>query len=201
MNADGHRNDLDRAIDEAAAKLPQVDPPDHLWKRIETDLREVQRDHAADSAGAPRWLGLRLLFASRPRLALAGYGAILLLGLTAAVYLLTSRLDVAEQDIAAPVESNQLMDEARDDIDQAMFFYERAIEKLTVLAERNEKNLDPEYVAVQKEKIASLQTAITECKSALGQNRYHPDVQQYLLTAYIDLQNTLQEMASKNQSL
>lgn len=201
MKDDWNRSELDRVIDETAAKLPRVDPPEHLWKRIESDLREVQRQESTESSRTPRWLGLRLLFASRPRLALAGYGVILLLGLTAAVYLLTSRLDVAEQDIAAPLESNQLMEEARDDIDQAMFFYERAIEKLTVLAERNEKNLDPEYVAVQKEKIASLHVAITECKSALGQNRYHPDVQQYLLTAYIDLQNTLQEMASKNQSL
>jgi hypothetical protein len=78
-----------------------------------------------------------------------------------------------------------------------MYYYERAISKLSVLAERNEGKLDPQFVALQRDKIALLRSSIDECKTALAKNRTHPEVQHYLLLAYNDLQSTLQQMVNR----
>jgi hypothetical protein len=187
-------DELDRRIEHAAASLPMLDPPDSLWQGIQAELRtETPRDA---EIGAMMWLRWRLAFLAQPRWTYAAFSLLLIAGLAVSIYIVAERQHT-RGDLARNISSEQLLTEARDDIDQAMFFYERAIDKLSVLAEQNEHNLEPGFVALQKEKIRSLRAAIVECKTALHQNRYHPDVQQYLLTAYVDLQSTLQEMATR----
>ena len=119
----------------------------------------------------------------------------LLAGIAMSLYLLTDsrQLDI---EFFALDSSEDILLEANKDIEQAIFYYERAIKKLTLLAEHNEEHLDPSFVAVQKEKIELLRRSISECKTALSENRAHPRVQHSLLTAYNDLQETLQEMIS-----
>jgi hypothetical protein len=199
MNTHAHEDELDERIERAAAALPPQDPPEHLWKRIEADIA-YEKMHPEQPRAVEEstllWLRWRLAFLAQPRWSMAAYSVLLIAGLAVSVYIVSTRShDTGTATVGTSNE--QLMAEARDDIDQAMFFYERAITKLTVLAEQNEKNLDPQFVALQKEKIRSLRAAIVECKTALNENRYHPDVQQYLLTAYVDLQSTLQELATK----
>ena len=187
-------DELDRRIEHAAASLPKLDPPDSLWQGIQAELRaETPRE---EEIGALVWLRWRLAFLAQPRWTYAAWSLLLIAGLAVSIYLVSERQHT-RGDLARNISSDQLLTEARDDIDQAMFFYERAIDKLSVLAGQNEHNLEPGFVALQKEKIRSLRAAIVECKTALHQNRYHPDVQQYLLTAYVDLQSTLQEMATR----
>jgi hypothetical protein len=190
-------DELDRRIEKAAASLPLLDPPATLWRSIEAELLPAQQHtHRPSHDGFLLRLRWRLAFLAQPRWTYAAYSMLLVAGLAVSIYLVAERSH-SNTDLARNISSEQLLTEARDDIDQAMFFYERAIAKLSVLAEQNEHNLEPGFVALQKEKIRSLRSAIVECKTALHQNRYHPDVQQYLLTAYVDLQSTLQEMATR----
>jgi hypothetical protein len=201
MNKNTHDDEWDARIERIAASLPAQDPPEHLWKRIEADIAyekmhpEVHAHATEDST--LQWLRWRLAFLAQPRWSMAAYSVLLIAGLAVSVVIVSMRTHDT-RTASVRTSSEQLLSEARDDIDQAMFFYERAITKLAVLAKQNEKNLDPRFVALQNEKILSLRTAIAECKTALDENRYHPDVQQYLLTAYVDLQTTLQELATKS---
>lgn len=168
-------------------------PSDTLWPRIETALRDEQRREAETPPNPIERLAR--LFQLRAA-TFAMYAVILLVGAGMSWYLLRDYAQRSEA-MAARESSEEMMREARSDIEQAMFYYERAISKLTVLAERNEDKLDPEFVALQKDKIALLRESIDECKTALARNSTHPEVQHYLLLAYNDLQNTLQLMVNR----
>ncbi|MBE0644789.1 MAG: hypothetical protein IH600_11965 [Bacteroidetes bacterium] len=187
---DGGAPDLERM----ARDLPRRDAPDSLWPRIEQSLREEQRR----AAERPESFVDRLARAFRvPAVTLALYGVILLVGAGMSWYLLREYAQRDEATAIATQSSDEMMHDAQSDIEQAMFYYERAIGKLTVLAERNEGKLDPQFVALQKDKISLLRSSIDECKAALAKNGTHPEVQHYLLLAYNDLQSTLQQMVNR----
>lgn len=179
--------------EELARKLPRHEPSDALWPRIEQSLREEQRREAERPEGG--FARFARLFQLRA-LSFALYAVILIVGAGMSWYLLR---DYAQRNEAVAVadSSEDMMRDAQSDIEQAMFYYERAIAKLTVLAQRNEENLDPQFVALQKEKIDLLRASISECKTALAKNSTHPEVQHYLLLAYNDLQSTLQQMVNR----
>jgi hypothetical protein len=176
-----------------ARGLPGREAPETLWPRIEHSLREAQRHEAESPAGLLELIAR--LFQLRA-VSFALYAVILLVGAGMGWYLLRDYAQRGEA-VAGNESSEEMMRDARSDIEQAMFYYERAIAKLTVLAERNEEHLDPQFVALQKEKIALLHASIEECKTALEKNSTHPEVQHYLLLAYNDLQNTLQLMVNQ----
>lgn len=147
---------------------------------------------------------LRSVTRTGPRASIALVVVLLLLGTIAGISVMTRHVDRIEVRISQPGNAGDATDstdaarleiEARDDIAQAIHFYERAIAKLDVLAARNEPNLDSGFVALQRERIRMLRASIDECKTALAENAGHPDVQHYLLTAYTDLQTALQELA------
>ena len=187
-----HMKDPDD-LERLARGLPRHEAPETLWPRIDHALREEQQREAE----APESLVERIarLFHLRS-VTFALYAVILLVGAGMSWYLLRDYTQRNEA-IAVNESSEEMMREARSDIEQAMYYYERAISKLTVLAERNEDKLDPQFVALQKDKIALLRSSIEECKTALAKNSTHPEVQHYLLLAYNDLQSTLQLMVNR----
>lgn len=184
-----HPDDLERL----ARGLPRHDAPDTLWPRIEHSLREEQRRAAEQPAGFIERLARGFQIRA---VTLALYTVILLVGVGMSWYLLRDYTQRGQSDVET-ASSDEMMQDAQSDIEQAMFYYERAISKLTVLAERNESKLDPRFVALQKDKIALLHSSIDECKTALERNGTHPEVQHYLLLAYNDLQSTLQQMVNR----
>jgi hypothetical protein len=189
---DHHTDDIERA----ARRLPEHTPDDDLWPRIEQSLRDEQRQSAPAFPGG--FLQLLAQSFRIPAVNLAMYAVVLLVGATMSWYLLSEYAQRKELETVSS-DKDEMLQDARSDIEQAMFYYERAIGKLTVLAEQSEENLDPEFVRLQKEKIALLRSSIDECKSALKTNGAHPEVQHYLLAAYTDLQHTLEQMVSRAQ--
>ncbi|MFA6233189.1 MAG: hypothetical protein WC824_03235 [Bacteroidota bacterium] len=189
-----HPDDLERL----ARGLPRHDAPDTLWPRIEQSLRDEQRRAAEQPAGFIERLARGFHI---PAVTLALYAVILLVGAGMSWYMLReyTQREYAQGDESAveSASSDDMMQDAQSDIEQAMFYYERAISKLTVLAKRNEGKLDPQFVALQQDKIALLHSSIDECKTALAKNGTHPEVQHYLLLAYNDLQSTLQQMVNR----
>ena len=189
---------IDERIERAMRNLKTHEPLPHVWKQIESGL-------AHEDAGSPHpasmsfrsAFSLRDLFLPQSPWALAGYAVVILLGIAASVYILGGRKSVSTMETAGLRPSQELITDVQDDIDQAMYYYERAITRLEILASRNEKNLDPGYVALQREKINLLHSSISDCKAALHRNTRHPQVQNYLLTAYMELQTALQEMAGQ----
>ena len=190
---------MEKELERLSGSLPSKTPSGDLWQRIETGLRQAQLDDDG-ARGSERTFFRRLfLVTKKPAVVFSAYAVMILAGIAMSLYLLTDskQLDI---EFFALDTSEDILLEANKDIEQAIFYYERAIKKLTVLAEHNEKHLDPSFVAVQKEKIELLRESITECKVALSENRSHPRVQHSLLTAYNDLQETLQEMISFDES-
>jgi hypothetical protein len=188
------RDDLERL----ASSLRGLDPPDTVWQRIESDLRALrQREAEKRERSFPEQIG-RLF--RRPALRFAVYALLLLGGSGMGWYLLQDYGKRHELFSFSEADSSgDILQDAREDIEQAMFYYERAIEKLSIAAQERESELDPEFVALQKEKIRLLRESIDECKTTLRDNGLHPRVQHYLLAAYSDLQSTLQEMLSQQQ--
>jgi hypothetical protein len=191
MSSDQQFDEMERLV----SKLPSREAPETLWPRIEGALRTEQQSAMDESPG----IFARIAEMFRvPTATVALYAVVLVIGVGMSWYLLKD-YSARQEQITVAQDSDAIMVDAQSDIDQAIFFYERAIGKLTVLAERNEGNLDPEFLKLQKEKIVLLQTSIAECKSAMRMNGSHPEVQHYLFAAYTDLQHTLQQMVSRAQ--
>lgn len=182
---------MDERIDRALRGAPLQQPADALWPSIERRLREAQSE---SSRSSDTTLPL-LRFGRRPLATAALYALLIITGVAMSIVLLTREQPVPTMQDAA-MTNEEMLDSAQADIAQAVRFYDRAVNTLTVLAERNERNLDPRYVAAQKEKIALLRSSIEECKTALRTSGPHPEVQHYLLAAYNDLQSTLQNMVT-----
>jgi hypothetical protein len=189
-----HRSD---DIERAVRRLPEREPDDALWPRIEEALREEQR--AVTQQEANGFLPRLAQSFRMPALNLMLYAVVILVGAAMSWYLLSDYARQHDQPAAATQDRKERLLDAQSDIEQAIFYYERAIGKLSVLAEESEAELDPQFVALQKDKIALLRESITECKTALKKNGAHPEVQHYLLAAYTDLQHTLQAMVSRAQ--
>ena len=186
-------DDLERFVE----RLPRHEPGDALWTRIEHSLREEQR--AARDAQTDPGIIERLARLFRVRGRTVVVSAVMLLVGVAMSWLLLSDYTLRQDERLAAEESDEMLLDAESDIRQAIFYYERAIDKLTVLAERSEDQLDPKFVALQKDKIELLRASIAECKAAMRINGANPDVQHYLFAAYTDLQQTLQHMVSRAQ--
>ena len=182
-----------------ASRLPDQDPPDALWQRIHAGLHRAP----VPVGRTQHYAFLPPLFRRSPRLALAMLILVVTLGTGSAIFLLSrsTHPTFVTTDSSGGGEDMEMLYEAQDDIDNAVRYYESAIEKLTVVATKAETKLNPEFVQLQKERIAGLRQSIDDCNEALRNNKMHPQVQFYLLTAYNDLQGTLQEMITQANSL
>lgn len=197
-----HDDSLDRRIEEAASKLPPHEPSPSLWPIIHGRLR-AERDRVDSQASIlpfpgffQRWFGKRA-----PMLAYVTYAVILTVGIATSIYLINDRSQPVSEIVSfdGPVEPGYI-EEVQADIEQAMFYYERAIEKMSLQLLSESNTIDPELAALRTERIAYLRNSIADCKQALKNNRSNPVVQHYLLTAYADLQNVLQEMISETDT-
>lgn len=193
------QEDQEKELERLARSLPPQIPSDELWHRIDTDLRQVQREKQSVQEEQHTIFKHLFVTTKKPAAVFTAYAVMILAGIVMSLYLLTDSKQLDIQFFASD-EHEDILLEANKDIEQAIFYYERAIKKLTVLAEQNEERLDPSFVTLQKEKIELLRASISECKIALSENRSHPRVQHSLLTAYNDLQETLQQMISFDET-
>jgi hypothetical protein len=200
MNPEERERD---GLERLASSLPTHDPPPQLWQRIEEGLRQEQRragkgERTQDEKREGLTARLALWF-RRPVAKFAMYALLLSIGAGMSWFLIQDYQRRNSMDIAHSANSTDMLTQAQEDIEQAMFYYERAIEKLSLAAVERESELDPEFLALQKAKIAMLRESIDECKTALREQGLHPRVQHYLLAAYNDLQSTLQTMVTETQ--
>ncbi len=195
MKEDRSDQEIERLIEASLRTFPHNDPPDSLWPRITDDLR---RSSGAAEAGntrrmarpvrRPVFLPLRwVLYPVAALLIVAG-------GIAAWDFV---RTEPPTPSASERADATRLYEAASDDLDHAMEYYENAIAKLTALARQNEQSLDPEYAALQKERISHLRQAVDECKASFLRNRYNEEVRGYLITAYTGLQKALEEMAAQ----
>ena len=145
------------ALARVARRLDRPDPPPTLWLAVEGALDKRER---------PWWLSLRLFGVG----ALAGAAAVslLALGLTswrAHRSTLASTAQVAPAAaVAARVAADPLLDEAEAELARAAAAYEKSIEKLRTLLEREEPRWSPDERTHCAERLAQLDEAIAHSR-------------------------------------
>ncbi len=139
-----------RAMSAAARTLERPEPPPTLWASVEGALARHDR---------PWWMSLRLFGSG----ALAGAAAVSVIALGLASW----RTRQASQAVApaavaaaSPPASDPLLNEAEAEFAQAAAAYERSIEKLRALLQREEPRWSPAERARCAERLAQLDEAI-----------------------------------------
>ncbi len=141
----------------AARRLDRPEPPPTLWLAVEGAL---------DKRDRPWWLSLRLFGVG----ALAGAAAVSLaaLGLgswrTHRAQLESSAQVAPPPALAARVAADPLLDEAEAELARAAAAYEKSIEKLHALLEREQPRWSPDQRARCAERLAQLDEAIAHSR-------------------------------------
>lgn len=142
----------------AARQLERPEPPPTLWLAVEGALDRRER---------PWWMSLRLFGVG----ALAGAAAVsvLAMGLTSwrahRAELASSLQQVAPPPaLAARVAADPLLDEAEAELARAAAAYEKSIEKLHALLEREEPRWSPDERARCADRLAQLDEAIAHSR-------------------------------------
>ena len=141
----------------AARRLERPEPPPTLWLAVEGALERPER---------PWWMSLRLFGVG----ALAGAAAVslLALGLTSwrahRAELAAATPVAPPAALAARVAADPLLDEAEAELSRAAAAYERSIEKLRALLEREQPRWSPDERARCADRLAQLDEAIAHSR-------------------------------------
>jgi hypothetical protein len=151
------RQDLDR-VRRAAATLGPITPPDHVWLHVagQTRLHHPEavapRRPAASRNALSQWFGI----------------AAALIVVTIGTYFVGSTTPSAPETsnpaIGASVET------VAEELNLAMQHYERAITELDALAQSGSSALDPAMAAMLSQNMKTINAAISESRTALGEN-------------------------------
>jgi Putative zinc-finger len=136
-----------RAMMTAARALERPEPPPTLWASVEGAM--VRHDR-------PWWLSLRLFGSG----ALAGAAAVSVIALGLASWRAHRAAAVAVPPPAAVAATDPLLDEAEAEFARAAAVYEKSIEKLRGLLEREQPRWSPAERARCAERLAQLDEAI-----------------------------------------
>jgi len=172
-----------KTIEELAKGLPVPPLPGRVWEELEKKLDQ------------PVVLELQPRHNSYYRYAIA---ACLLIGVSLAVYLF--EFNNPQNEYLEHSTASLLIESADDDLDMAIMYYERAIEKLEQAGAESSDHLPPEMADLYAEKVANLKASIAECKEVLEYNHSHSNVRTALFTSYIALQETLSDMNVQSRS-
>jgi len=158
-----------RQIRAAAGSLGSVTPPAHVWLEVAGQMRLDRAAQDAERAAAPRaraaawqWIGI----------------AAALVITTLAIYVVTTRTPATGAPASARGRSNATtaadVESVQDDLRRAEDLYASAITKLETIAKSDGGALSPEIAAKLQRSVTTIDTAIAESRSALGQ--YPEDV-------------------------
>ena len=158
-------------IAETAKSLHTTWESDTLWPRIERALRKESRPP----------LRRRLFQIAASFLLIVSLGG-------------TMVYAVRVQSHAADFDREILQMSAVDEADKAQHEYERAIGKLSRLAETRLDEADSPLMVSYKEKLMLLDDAIAECKTNIDNNQQNAHLRSQLLSMYSEKQETLREV-------
>jgi hypothetical protein len=180
-----------KQISAAAGALQKSWGSPELWPRIHQALAEESQRTAATSPPAVR--GLRWL----PVAAIVALFAIATAGLwvfrnSGGRDPLTSRWETTKDPL--------LTEQAADEVEVAEKTYVASIEKLSRLAEPRLANGASPLMVNYREKLDLLDTAITDLKSSIDQNRFNTHLRRELIAVYQEKQRTLQNLMKEVKS-
>ncbi len=168
----GVARDLER-LRRTAGALGPVTPPDHVWLEVAGQIGApgprawVRRATTDPRVALRQWLGLAAM--------------LVVITLSAYVVLRTTRQDpAATAGNAAATGSVQALTE---ELTSAMHHYENAITQLEALAKGDSQVIDPVVAATLQQNIQTIDGAIAESRSALGQSPENEPARESLFEA------------------
>jgi len=157
-------------ISRVAPQLQEQWESPYLWSRIQANLATEPKPRRT-----PVW-----------RWALAACAACAVIGIAAMMMLHPWRA-------SGPAERELLTENALTEVRQAEAAYAKSIGKLSALAAKDLEHSSSPMAAAYREKLALLDSAISEAKATVEQNRYNTYLRAELASLYQEKQKTLQE--------
>jgi anti-sigma factor RsiW len=174
-------------IASAARGLPSLDPSAAVWQKIAAGVRQVRRDAPAEAAERR---GRVRRFWRPAGWAYAAGAALLLLAIGGGVF----RLAAAEAEKGRSVEFTLAK------LQEAQGYYEKAIQALNEAVEAQESRMDPRLADVFQRNLAAMDETIQACRQIVEQDPDNLTVRAYLLTAYREKVNFLEEMMGADRT-
>jgi tetratricopeptide (TPR) repeat protein len=177
------------SIVRGAKDLPSLEPSAAIWSRIAARVKEARK---AAPAAVPEWRrGLERLWSP----AGWGYAAAALLLVVVGGFIFRQ-----VQGPAAGKEKGRSVEFTVAKLQEAQGYYEKAIQALNEAVESQEAGMDPRLAEVFKRNLAAMDETIQACRQIIQQDPDNLTVRAYLLTAYREKVNFLEEMMGAERS-
>ena len=186
--------DWDEKIASLAKQMKRHQPSDELWNQIEVQLQNEMTRSLQPADEKPHrlcWLARALRYFRTADARWNGWRIGFAMAAVLVVISLSSLFIYQQWINLVPGETDILLAQIEGDIEKVERQYQQAIDQLTQLARQNEKNVEPNLLALYQEKITLLDESIRECQRALAENHRHPVAQLALLQSYQQKVETL----------
>ena len=197
------REEGEDRISRIAGRLDRREPPAQLWSKIETRLKAELETSGSRVPGANRGtVGINRFW--RPFHLADGRWSWIRISLATVAVILAAVLTIPglrrpAVSLMKGASSGELAGIEREAA-RAEREYRKAIERLTALAGKTEKDIKPGLLALYRERIDLIDTSIRECRAALEANYRNPSAHAALLYCYKQKAETLRLMAGEKQS-
>jgi len=181
-----------KIIVEGAKKLEELSPSDQTWLKIKAGLKPEEQRVLAFKPQKRAWFGL--IF-SPPKLKYALSSVVILALIVGAVILglrywigtnFPDRGDLQKYTLAK--------------LDEAERHYQKAIKALGEAISAQEGKMDPQVAEVFKSNLEVIDSSIKACRQMVLQDPENIDARNYLLAAYREKMNFLNEMIETKQA-
>lgn len=181
-----------KTIIEDAKKLEKLVPSDQAWLKIKAGLEPKEQRVLAFKAGKRSWLSL--IF-SPPNLKYALSSVVILAFIIGAV-ILGLRYWIGKDSLGR----GDLQKYTLAKLDEAERHYQKAIKALGDAIAAQEGQMDPQVAEVFKSNLEVIDASIMACRQLVLQNPENIDARNYLLAAYREKMNFLNEMMETKQA-
>lgn len=181
-----------KTIIEDAKKLERLVPSDRAWLKIKAGLEPKEQRVLAFKPGKRSWLSL--IF-SPPNLKYALSSVVILVFIIGAV-ILGLRYWIGKDSLG----SGDLQKYTLAKLDEAERHYQKAIKALGDAIAAQEGQMDPQVAEVFKSNLEVIDASIMACRQLVLQNPENIDARNYLLAAYREKMNFLNEMMETKQA-
>jgi hypothetical protein len=192
----------DEEISAAAGSLRKSWDSPRLWPRISAALELESAKHGGQTAPAPERVGffedLVGSLAANWRPALAG---VVLFGLaTAGLFVFRGSGGRDPYTDRWSRKAPLLTEQAASEVELAEAAYVASIDKLSKLAGPQLEGATSPVLVNNREKLALLDSAISDLKANIEQNRFNTHLREELLAVYREKQRTLQDILQEGKS-
>ncbi len=181
-----------RTIIEDSKKLEKLVPSDQTWLKVKAGLKTEKQRVLAFKPRKRAWSGL--IF-SRPKLKFA-LSSLIILAFVVGAVILGLRYWIGKDTLGR----GDLQKYTLAKLDEAEHHYQKAIKALGEAISAQEGQMDPQVAQVFKSNLEVIDASIKACRQLVLQNPENIDARNYLLAAYREKMDFLNEMMEAKQA-